>query len=405
MKQGKLTVVVKELSTGHFHVKITIILSLSMLFFIFFFGIFVNDHTKKFLSSDQIVPQLNTFTPLSPWPSYTHHCQCNFSLSSRLLPISISSPGGSTLKYYLAPKDLWHSMSDEELFWRASMVPQVMEHSYNRTQKVAFMFLTKGRLPLAPLWEIFFRGHEGFYSVYLHSRPDFKIEPPESSVFYKRRIPSKIVEWGKATMVDAERRLLANALLDFSNERFVLLSESCIPLFNFTTIYNYLINSNQTFVGSFDDPRHIGRGRYNPQMFPTVTLSDWRKGSQWFEVHRKLAVEVVSDVTYYPKFKDLCLPPCYTDEHYMATLVTKVGTGMNSNRSITWVDWSRGGSHPATFVRKDVTEKFLNRLRDGFNCTYNGGVGSICHLFARKFHPSTLEPLLRITPRLFGFNN
>ncbi|KAM1608468.1 hypothetical protein EV1_020426 [Malus domestica] len=258
-------------------------------------------------------------------------------------------------------------MSDEELFWRASMVPQVMEHPYNRTQKVAFMFLTKGRLPLAPLWEIFFRGHEGLFSVYLHPRPDFKIEPPESSVFYKRRIPSKIVEWGKATM--------------------------------------YLTNSNQTFVGSFDDPRHIGRGRYNPQMFPTVTLSDWRKGSQWFEVHRKLAVEVVSDVTYYPKLKDLCLPPCYTDEHYMATLVTKVGAGMNSNRSITWVDWSRGGSHPATFVRKDVTEKFLNRLRDGFNCTYNGGVGSICHLFARKFHPSTLEPLLRIAPRLFGFNN
>ncbi|KAM1608470.1 hypothetical protein EV1_020427 [Malus domestica] len=63
MKQGKLTVVVKELTTGHFHVKITIILSVSMLFFILFFGIFVNDHTKKFLSSDQIVPQLNTFTP------------------------------------------------------------------------------------------------------------------------------------------------------------------------------------------------------------------------------------------------------------------------------------------------------------------------------------------------------
>ena len=109
------------------------------------------------------------------------------------------------------------------------------------------------------------------------------------------------MEWGQATMVDAERRLLANALLDFSNERFMLLSETCIPLFNFTTIYNYLINSNHSFVGSIDDPRKMGCGRYNKRMWPTISLSDWRKGNQWFEVHRKLAVEIVSRITPFLK--------------------------------------------------------------------------------------------------------
>jgi hypothetical protein len=205
-------------------------------------------------------------------------------------------------------------------------------------------------------------------------------------------------------MVDAERRLLANALLDFSNERFVLLSETCIPLFNFTTIYNYLINSNHSFVGSFDDPRRMGRGRYNKRMWPTISLSDWRKGNQWFEVHRKLAIEIVSDVTYYPIFEIHCKPPCYMDEHYLATLVTKNQPDMNSNRSITWVDWSRGGPHPTKFERKDVSLAFLNRVRHGFNCTYNGSTTTICSLFARKFQPSTLEPLLRIAPILLGFN-
>lgn len=33
------------------------------------------------------------------------------------------------------------------------------------------------------------------------------------------------VKWGKISMVDAERRLLANALQDPENQRFVLLSE------------------------------------------------------------------------------------------------------------------------------------------------------------------------------------
>lgn len=191
MKQGKLTVVVKELSGGHFHVKTLIIFSLSMLFFIFVLGMFINDRTRKFLTSDDLFPQLKAFPSVSPWPPSTH-CQCNFSLSSHLLPLSFSNPRGLLLKDYTAPKELWHSMSEEELFWQESMVPRIVKYPYNRTPKVAFMYLTKGRLPFAPLWESFFKGHDGFYSVYLHAAPDFKNEPPESSVFYKRKIPSQV---------------------------------------------------------------------------------------------------------------------------------------------------------------------------------------------------------------------
>jgi Core-2/I-Branching enzyme len=72
------------------------------------------------------------------------------------------------------------------------------------------------------------------------------------------------------SMCEAEQRLLANALLDWSNERFVLLSESCIPLFPFPVVYKYLIEAKHSFVGSFDDPSSHGRGRYNPKMAPEV---------------------------------------------------------------------------------------------------------------------------------------
>ncbi|KAL7177063.1 hypothetical protein ACSBR2_030399 [Camellia fascicularis] len=83
--------------------------------------------------------------------------------------------------------------------------------------------------------------------------------------FVRHEIPSP-VQWGRATMIDAEWRLLANALLDFSNKRFILLSEPCIALFNFTTTYTYLLNSNHNFFSSFDDPRRMGRGKYNKRM-------------------------------------------------------------------------------------------------------------------------------------------
>ncbi|CAO2830108.1 unnamed protein product [Amaranthus hypochondriacus] len=313
---------------------------------------------------------------------------------------------GDQVGDWIGPRDLWHKMNDEQVMWLASRVPYIKEYPYKRTPKVAFLFLTRKMLPFAPLWELFFKGHQGFYSIYIHTSLEYESfdEPIQSSVFYKRRIPSKSVEWGTSSMIDAERRLLANALLDFSNERFILLSESCIPLFNFTTIYTYLINSKQSFVGSFDDPRKVGRGRYNTHMGPTILLSDWRKGNQWFEVDRKLGIQIISDVIFYPILRDYCKGKCYMDEHYLATLVTKIGKGMNSNRSITWVDWSKPGSHPTTFVKKDISQVFLNRVRGQNDCVYNGVNQSICFLFARKFHPNTLELLLRIIPSLFGFN-
>ncbi|XP_057522203.1 glycosyltransferase BC10-like [Amaranthus tricolor] len=305
----------------------------------------------------------------------------------------------------LGGDSLMHNMSDKELIWKASMIPQVEGYSYDYTPKVAFMFLTKGSLPLAPLWDLFFKGHEGLYSIYVHTHPSYTDSWPQNSVFYGRRIPSKEVEWGTMSMIDAEKRLIANALLDFGNQRLVLVSESCIPLFNFTTIYNYLMHSKTSFLASFDDPRKPGRGRYNPKMYPNITLQDWRKGSQWFEFHRRLAIHLISDNKYYSIFEEHCKPPCYNDEHYFPTLAHILFPELIANRSVTWVDWSHVGPHPGRFINRDITEEFLNNIRFGSrNCTYNGDVTYMCSLFARKFVGDTLKPLLQIAPKLLGFN-
>ncbi|EYU40777.1 hypothetical protein ABFS82_12G075500 [Erythranthe guttata] len=386
----------REAKDGRFQIATTIVFCLSIAFLVLVLGMVINDHFKKYvIYEDLSFSSLNAFPPqiFTPSQSPTQRCtqKCN-------------TTSNRSFEEWISPKDVWHTMSDRELMWRASLVPRILDFPFNRTPKVAFMFLTRGKLPLAPLWEMFFKGNEGLFSIYLHTLPEFTYEPPESSVFYKRRIPSKLVQWGRPSMIDAERRLLANALLDFTNQRFVLLSETCIPLFNFSTIYNYLINSNQSFLSTFDDPRPIGRGRYNKRMGPAISLSDWRKGSQWFEANRELAIAIISDVEYYPIFRNHCLPPCYMDEHYLPTLVNKVCPNLTSNRTVTWTDWSEGGSHPRMFMRNDVTEEFLDRVRSGFNCTYNGEMRSICSLFARKFHPTTLQPLLRIAPKLLGFN-
>lgn len=93
---------------------------------------------------------------------------------------------------FLEPPTVTHGMSDQELLWRASMAPKIREFPFERVPKVAFMFLTKGPVILAPLWEKFFKGHQGLYSIYVHSDPSYNGSEPEGSVFHGRRIPSKV---------------------------------------------------------------------------------------------------------------------------------------------------------------------------------------------------------------------
>lgn len=301
------------------------------------------------------------------------------------------------------PSSLSHNMNDSELFWRASFSPQIKEYPFKRSPKIAFMFLTRGPLPLAPLWEIFFKDHKWLYSIYVHSLPDYGSDFTASSVFYRRQIPSQVAEWGRMSMCDAERRLLANALLDISNEWFILLSEACIPLQKFSIIYRYISKSRYSFMSSYDEKGPYGRGRYNPNMAPEVNITDWRKGSQWFEVNRELAIDVIKDKHFFPKFELYCRPACYVDEHYFPTILSIQSPNLLANRSLTYVDWSRGGAHPATFGKNDINENFFKMILEGQDCLYNDQPTSTCFLFARKFAPSALEPLLEISPKVFRF--
>lgn len=127
-------------------------------------GLSVNTHFSRYLTS-----QTELFFPTT---RYIEEC------------LSIES--------YIEPKQLKHQMTDEELFWRASMVPRKVDYPFKRVPKVAFMFLTRGALPLVPLWERFFHGHEGLFSVYVHALPGYKLNVSEASAFYGRHIPSQV---------------------------------------------------------------------------------------------------------------------------------------------------------------------------------------------------------------------
>nr|DAD20416.1 TPA_asm: hypothetical protein HUJ06_021879 [Nelumbo nucifera] len=120
------------------------------------------------------------------------------------------------------------------------------------------------------------------FSIYIHSEPGFVFDESttKSSFFYGRQLSKSIkVMWGESSMIEAEKLLLGAALEDPANQRFVLLSDSCVPLYNFSYIYHYVMSSPRSFVDSFLDKKE---SRYNPKMSPTIPKDKWRKGSQVF---------------------------------------------------------------------------------------------------------------------------
>lgn len=104
----------------------------------------------------------------------------------------IDTPTLNLNRWIKLPSNPMHNMTEEELFWRASLVPKVKNYPFKRVPKVAFMFLTRGPLPLYPLWERFFQGHDGLFSIYVHALPGYVPEFGRKSVFYQRQIPSQV---------------------------------------------------------------------------------------------------------------------------------------------------------------------------------------------------------------------
>ncbi|KAE8075644.1 hypothetical protein FH972_014339 [Carpinus fangiana] len=300
--------------------------------------------------------------------------------------------------------------------------------------KIAFLFLVRRHLPLDFLWAAFFKnGDAANFSIYIHSEPGFVFDEMTTSshFFYGRQLKNSIqVVWGESSMIEAERLLLDKALDDPANRRFVLLSDSCVPLYNFGYIYNKVISSPKSFVDSFLDAKEC---RYNPKMSPAIPEEKWRKGSQWITLVRRHAEVIVDDDIIFPVFRKFCKrrPPknllkrsrllnflaidfrflfpwlkphnCFPDEHYVQTLLAMRGLeGELERRTLTYSSWNQSAIrekrriwHPITFDYADANPHKIKEIKDINHvyyesehrtefCRINSEI-TPCFLFARKF--------------------
>ncbi|CAN6170965.1 unnamed protein product [Urochloa humidicola] len=269
--------------------------------------------------------------------------------------------------------------------------------------KVAFLFLTNSDLTFAPLWERFFAGNSARLNIYVHADPTSHLRLPPTPSFRGRFVAAKPTRRADASLIAAARRLLAAALLDDpANAYFALLSQHCVPLHSFPRLYSSLFPSSPThhrrppsyievLTGEPQMPsRYAARGE--GAMLPEVPYERFRIGSQFFTLARRHAVLVVRERRLWRKFRQPCLPEvaadeCYPEEHYFPTLLDMADPAGVARYTLTRVNWTGSvAGHPHTYGAAEVTPELVEELRAS-NHTHP-------HMFARKFAPDCLGPLL-----------
>ncbi|KAK9122942.1 hypothetical protein Sjap_012544 [Stephania japonica] len=289
----------------------------------------------------------------------------------------------------------------------------------NPRPKIAFLFLTNTDLVHAPLWNRFFHSHDPFFNIYVHADPSAQITPPPG-VFQGRFISAKTTRRASPSLISATRRLLATAIIDDpDNAFFALLSQHCVPLHSFDYVYNTLFVVRPTNKHSTSTSRKVklkgyGGGekryksfieildkepvlwdRYNARgknvMVPEVKFEEFRVGSQFFVLTRKHALMVIKDRKLWRKFKLPCLnkESCYPEEHYFPTLLSMEDPKGCTQFTLTRVNWTGSiDGHPHTYSPPEVSPELIYRLRVS-NSSYS-------YLFARKFSPDCLDPLMEM---------
>jgi len=176
-----------------------------------------------------------------------------------------------------------------------------LEFQDTQLAKIAFMFLTIEDLNQPSLIYNFLKDGSDRCTMYAHSK---NIKNIDQEFLLQAQVPDNVdTEWGKVGLVKATLSLLREALKDETNKYFVLLSESCVPLYSFHNIYEKIMSLNgKSWVQKIVTNKTKTQIKHNtlkePELLGMKKLKDFHLCSQWMLLSRKHAeIAVANDYT------------------------------------------------------------------------------------------------------------
>lgn len=130
-------------------------------------------------------------------------------------------------------------------------------------------------------------------------------------------------------------------------------------------------------------------------MMPEVPFQQFRVGSQFFVLTRRHALMVVKDRMLWNKFKLPCYraDECFPEEHYFPSLLSMQDLKGCTEYTLTRVNWTgTKNGHPYTYKASEISPVLISELRKSSH--------SSSYLFARKFAPDCLSPLMKIADKV-----
>ena len=129
------------------------------------------------------------------------------------------------------------------------------------TTKIAFLFLLLDNPNFPSVWDAYFKGHEEQISTYIH--PKY----PKQNTWKRECVIPELHETGWGYIVSAYIALLTKALDDPKNEKFIFISESCLPIKSFNDMFSrIMMNKDESFVKQMSVKRYDLENRITPQI-------------------------------------------------------------------------------------------------------------------------------------------
>ena len=210
---------------------------------------------------------------------------------------------------------------------------------------VAFAFLVRDALPLAPLWAEWLAAFPLPHRVYLHAASGQIVE-----VLDAMQVSTVPTTWEHT--IAAHRALLAAARADDCT-RFVLLSESCAPVAPPELAAEFL-KRNVCYFNFHTRPVSARR------RFPVALRPFYAWAEQWYILHRHAIDLLLDDELRFNDFRH-----CFADnEHWpLMTLRYHKKDIWVVNHPTTCTRRLKGHAHPSTFA--DLNEARLAALSCG----------------------------------------
>lgn len=180
------------------------------------------------------------------------------------------------------------------------------KENYDNTnnKKIAFCFLIYDEINHEDLWYEFFKNvDKNKYTIYIHYKNNIKLK-----YFEEYKIKNTVdTQWCNFNLVKAQILLYEEAIKDSENYKFILLSNSCIPVKNFDYIYNKLTKDNYSYVSK------LRKYNYNNKIIYKI--------SQWSIVNREILKVAINtnSITYFINMNIMNL--YCPDEYYLINVI------------------------------------------------------------------------------------